>query len=110
MQKEFYCDLYSDKLETPEHLKIEYLGKVNCTQLSSIEQASCEGILTLYECGIALKSMKKNKSPGNDGLTVEFYQKNWHWVGKLLLDSLNKSYSEGKSHGVSETSYHLSVR
>ena len=34
----------------------------------------CEGILTEYECANALKQMQNSKSPGFDGLSVEFYK------------------------------------
>jgi len=37
-----------------------------------------------------------NKSPGNDGLTVEFYKAFWQVVGKIMVDSLNYSYDHGK--------------
>ena len=37
-----------------------------------------------------------NKSPGNDGLTVEFYKTFWNSIGTLLVDSLNYSYECGE--------------
>ena len=36
----------------------------------------------------ALKSFQKNKSPGNDGITVEFYLGFWHLISKTLVDAL----------------------
>ena len=40
--------------------------------------------------------MKSNKSPGLDGLTVEFYRKFWDSLKKLLPDALNEGYTEGQ--------------
>ena len=36
--------------------------------------------------------MKKNKSPGLDGISVEFYQKFWPLIRNLMLDVFNDSY------------------
>ena len=41
--------------------------------LSKTDRNSCEGMLTKMECWEALNAMKNGKSPGNDGLTEEFY-------------------------------------
>jgi len=35
---------------------------------------SCEGELTQTECYKALPAFKNNKTPGNDGLSAEFYK------------------------------------
>ena len=40
--------------------------------------------------------MKKNKSPGMDGITIEFYQAFWPLLGNLLVDVFNESYELGK--------------
>ena len=47
-------------------------------------------VLKLY------KRLKTEKSPGNDGLTAEFYQVFWPTLGHLLVDSLNSSYEKGE--------------
>ena len=44
----------------------------------------------------SLNSFEPNKSPGNDGLTVEFYKIFWNIVGELLVASLNYSYDVGE--------------
>jgi hypothetical protein len=38
--------------------------------------------------------MKLNKSPGFDGLTVEFYRAFWGKLKIVLTDIYNKSYNE----------------
>ena len=42
-------------------------------RLSVDDSQVCEGKLTIEECVKSLNSFEPNKSPGNDGLTVEFY-------------------------------------
>ena len=54
----------------------------------------CEGKLGYGECYNVLKTSQKNKSPGNDSLTVEFYIAFWPLIGTLLVDSLNYEYGE----------------
>ena len=40
----------------------------------------------------ALKNIPKNKSPGNDELTKEFYEKNWDDLKLPFITSLRKSF------------------
>ena len=44
----------------------------------------------------ALQTFKNGKSPGNDGLTVEFYQVFWPSLEHLLVDSLNSLFEKGE--------------
>ena len=37
-------------------------------------------------------NMARNKTPGNDGLTIEFYEKFWPLISKQLVDSFNSAY------------------
>lgn len=96
MQATFYRDLYTSKQEKTSDEIHAYLEKVNTPKLDVEEQVLCEGELTLVECQTALNSFTKNKSPGNDGLTVEFYRKFWPLLGTNLVASLNETYRTGE--------------
>ena len=39
-----------------------------------------------------MKSMKNNKTPGNDGLTKEFYETFWNELKTLLMKSINQTF------------------
>ena len=66
--------------------------------LSLVEEKKnvCEGKLGYGECYNALPTVQKNKSPGNDGLTVEFYLAFWPVFGSLLVESLNYAFEYGE--------------
>jgi len=57
---------------------------------------SCDGLLTVAEIHKALRGAATGKSPGSDGLLVEFYSCFWHVFGKDLVDVLNSSYQAGR--------------
>lgn len=50
----------------------------------------------MKECEEALSCMKMDKSPGSDGLTVEFYKAFWNKIGNTVLRALNSCYSRGE--------------
>ena len=49
----------------------------------------------LAEVKSILKTMSRNKAPGNDGLPVEFYLAFFELLGPLLTDCINQNYEEG---------------
>ena len=55
-----------------------------------------EGLLTPGEVLNALKSMSKDKSPGNDGLTREFYIKFYNIIENVFTQSVNHSHKVGE--------------
>ena len=55
--------------------KIEaYLELIPLPKLTNEQTLSCEVIVFEDELFKSLKSMENNKSPGNDGLSEEFYE------------------------------------
>ena len=86
----FYCNLYQkDDLDPSENLINTFLKNSQIPKLSVDKIKACEGKLTIDECLKSLNSFDNNKSPGNDGLTAEFYKAFWNVMGDLMVSSLN---------------------
>ena len=65
-------------------------------KLSEESKTFCEGPIVERECIEVLEEMKVNKSPGNDGLTREFYVTFWPLIGQLVVGALNEAYTHGE--------------
>ena len=74
---------------------MQYLAPISTPQLSYTDREVCEGKITVQNCWEALVSMKDGKSPGNDGLTKEFFVCFFGEVAPLLIQSLNYSFTVG---------------
>ena len=72
---------------------------MNASKLTDEQRDSIDKQLTMSECFTALKTFKRNKTPGNDGLTVEFYLAFWPLVGKCLVECLNFAHRHGEFPG-----------
>ena len=48
--------------------------------------------ITLQECEDILSTFQTGKTPGSDGIPVEFYKIFWSLSGKLMTDSFNEAY------------------
>lgn len=95
--KDFYEDLYDNKDPDTDVDKLHnFTENLIIPKLSNYQQLFCEGQLTNTECYNVLVQLKNNKSPGNDGLTAEFYKHFWPVLGNLLVDSLNTAHITGK--------------
>ena len=91
--REFYQTLY-----TAEQVNLEsqdWLLDQLDTALTADDQQRCEGELTLNECFEAVSQLSSNKSPGSDGLPIEFYRCFWSLLGPDLVAILNYSYTHG---------------
>jgi len=95
-EKEFYTELYSATKIDLENEEANYFFSQNIPKLSEEQSNQCEGQIDFKECEAILKTFKLNKSPGNDGLTIEFYIKFWEYIGQCLIESFNYSYAHGE--------------
>ena len=89
----FYSQLYSSGNPDPDDID-KYLHDTRLHNiLNENDQSRCDGILSKDECEVAIKGLKKNKSPGLDGITAEFYQKFGGLIIDILINSFNESYT-----------------
>ena len=93
--RSFYEKLYASNMPSLEDIE-SYFDTVQAeNKLDDDAQQKCEGPISYTECTKALTKMKKNKSPGLDGITVEFYQAFWPLIGRLVVDVFNESHDHG---------------
>ena len=98
-QKSFYHNLYQ-KYETNNTYLDEFL-RDDLPSLNNNQKIKCDKNITLEECKEALKTFSCNKSPGNDGLTIEFYRYFWDDISDTLIacfEEIHNSGSMGISH------------
>ena len=62
--------------------------------MSEKDKSICDGEITVTECSDAVNEMKLNKSPGLDGLSVEFYRTFWDKLKYFLIKTYTKVYNE----------------
>ena len=95
--RDYYQTLYSNHdPEEGEEFASDFLENPNIPSLSNNSKMNCEGLLTYAECFEALKKFPNGKTPGNDGLTAEFYKTFLNLLGQQLTDSVNYSFEQGE--------------
>ena len=89
---QFYSKLYSAE-EVNIDKQNEILNLIT-EILSENDKNNLDKVITEEELTSALKGMKLNKSPGNDGLTVEFYIHFWDILRPLFIKVVNACYED----------------
>ena len=90
---DFYSALFTAG-EIDSSIQVDLLSSLSA-RLPDDAQAHCEGLLSSNEVSTALKGMPHNKSPGSDGLPMEFYLAFWETLGSDLVEVLNSSFEIG---------------
>ena len=86
-----YKDLYSSKITVSQTNFDEFIEDIEIPKLDNEEKNKLEGLFTLEECKKVLETFEDNKSPGEDGLTAEFYKHFFDLVRTDLINSLNQA-------------------
>ena len=95
----FFSKTYKSKL-TDVPLSEQKLGlndfiqNLKIPRLSNEEQATFEHDLTVQEIKNMLHSFEKDKTPGKNGFTKEFYEKFFDRLKQNLLDSCNEAFQK----------------
>ena len=82
-QAEYYEQLYKSQGDKEDKEITDYLNEIVVPKLSDIDRDKCEGVLLESECEEIMKTFKKGKTPGIDGLTIEFYIQFWSLIKKI---------------------------
>ena len=85
----FYSNLYKESNRLPS----SFLDDLNnFPTLTEVLRNMCEGKIEYNECFNVLQTFQKNKTPGNDGLTIELYVfmvfdwKTFSWLHQLSYE------------------------
>ena len=93
-QKRFYNDLYKSKLLDTNHEAVKtFLSNFNVPTLSEEQKRFCEGEISLEELKAVLDSFQSNKTPGNDGIPIEFYKVCWDFISDSFVECAKESYN-----------------
>ena len=108
--REFYETLFKTREQKTKIETENFLSDVDIPKLSKIQNFKnqvrlCEENLTERDLYNSLKSMQSDKSPGNDGLTKEFYETFWTELKEIFVDSV----SEAKEKGILSTSQRQAI-
>jgi hypothetical protein len=63
--------------------------------LTTEAQQKCDGEVFMSECYEAVRLFATNKSPGTDGLPIEFYKHFWNTLGEYFVEMANSCYERG---------------
>ena len=72
--KAFYETLFKGNFSKTNIEKQRFLYSLSNKTLANEQYSICENKISETDLFDSMKSMKNNKTPGNDGLTKEFYE------------------------------------
>ena len=89
--KDFYEALFKKREQkTTAEIKA-FLNVIDVPKLSEDQVKLCEEDLTEKDLYKSLRSMQNDKSPGNDGLTKEFYETFWNDLIEIFVNSVREA-------------------
>ena len=89
-QKTFYQKLYTEDPDIKFSMQNDTEIKINPLEHSQLDQPVTQ------ELTRAVKQLKPNKTPGNDGITADFYKIFWDKLGPCLTDAIQESFQQGQ--------------
>ena len=66
------------------------------TKLSEEQKIKCEGKISSKECFDLLDNFHNDKTPGNDGIPIEFYKKFWPLISDSFIRCANECFEKGE--------------
>ena len=92
--RDYYEQLYGNKIDNLEEID-RFLEKFNLPRLNQEEIEIINNPIISTEIEAVIKNLPKNKSPGSDGFTREFYQTFREELMPIFLKFFPKTAEEG---------------
>ena len=89
----YYRNLYSSAIDRRNDWFEEFVGDLAIPKLEDTVRDELEGEITLKECQDILGTFKREKSPGDYGFTLQFYNCLFDLLERDLVDSFNSAYN-----------------
>ena len=98
MYERLYKNLYKSSTTDPDiAVKISsFLNDLHVPILSEDQKKCCEGKISAEECFCLLDSFDSNKTPGNDGIPIEFYKTFWPVISDSFMNCINECFEKGE--------------
>lgn len=95
-EKRYFSDIYNEDPSQLHPIQNLPLSKEDIPQVTDSHRQLINLPFTHRDFHTALKNLNKNKSPGSDGITPEFYLLFWDQLHNLFYDSIMFSLKEGR--------------
>ena len=95
MEKDFYENLYTSCKVEEKDIK-EVFDNISMPTLKEEQANLCEGMISEKECFEAVKSIPSEKTPGCDGLPIDFYKVFWQDIKDILCQVFNTCFIDGE--------------
>ena len=92
-QKRFYHDLYASKCANNNAIET-FLMNLDIPKLTDEQKDSCEGKIHQEESKSILDSFQNNKTPGSDGIPIEFYERCWPLIEEPFINCINECFEK----------------
>lgn len=90
---DFFQKLLGDAYSDCSGGSTEFFDSLQLPSLSIESHASLVAYVSAKEIFDALKSMPKNKTPGPDVYTVDFFLASWEFVGPLFIEAVQEFFA-----------------
>jgi exonuclease III len=98
--KEFYQTLYrqntKDTEETIQQAEQYFLKDNDVQTIEDEDKQTLDNPITIAELSKAVKELPNNKTPGSDGLPVEFYKMFWSKIQQTVFESIEYAIETGE--------------